>query len=73
MSKNPWYSGKEDAHIRRRIRQLRIRELPYGRKAAAYQQIARELYAVFGIRRSWQGIHQRARIILGNKPPANST
>lgn len=65
MAKNRWYAPKEDAHIKRRIRELRINQLPYGRRTAAYQQIARELYARFAIRRTWQGVQQRARIITG--------
>ncbi len=67
MAKNLWYASKEDTYIRRRARQLGVSELPYGRRTAAYRQIARELYQRFGTRRTWQGVQQRARIISEEK------
>lgn len=65
MAKNSWYAQEEDHYIRQRIRQLRVMSLPYGRRTSAYQQIARELYQQFRIRRTWQGVQQRTRNILG--------
>lgn len=67
MAKNRWYSKEEDAYIRRRLRQLRVAKLPYGRRSAIYRQMAREMERHFGITRTARGVQQRARIIGGVK------
>lgn len=64
MAKKRWYSKEEDVYIRQRIRQLQVLLLPYGSRTAAYEQIARELHRKFSVRRTWQGVQQRARIVL---------
>lgn len=69
MAKNRWYSKKEDAYLRRRIRQLRVADLPYGRRSAIYREIAHEMQTRFGIRRTGQGVQQRARIIEDKEEP----
>lgn len=65
MAKNRWYSKEEDAYIRRRLRQLRVAALPYGRRFAIYREIAREMQRRFGIRRTPKGVQQHARIVGG--------
>ena len=67
MAKNSWYAQEEDGYIRKRILQLHVMSLPYGRRTSVYQRIARELYQKFRIRRTWQGVQQRTRIVLGCK------
>lgn len=67
MAKNSWYAREEDDYIRQRIRRLRVMSLPYGRRTSAYAQIARELYQQFRIRRTWQGVQQRTRVVLGSR------
>ena len=61
MAKNRWYTTEQDAYIAQRVRQLRVRQLSYGRRAAVYQRIAREFQRQFRIRHSWAGIQQRIR------------
>ena len=64
MAKNRWYTTEQDAYIAQRVRQLRVRQRPYGSRTAGYQRIAREFQQKFHVRHSWAGIQQRARKLM---------